>query len=74
MPYPSLPTLDELCKSLQIPEINTGRVFNHLGFVYDNNEGLHAILDEKRFIRLDSAIEMPAEHVPHIQVKADWYY
>jgi hypothetical protein len=57
-PASSLPTLDDLRKGLQIPEVNTGKVFNFRGIVSDNNEGLHAILDENGYVRLHSGVEM----------------
>ena len=73
-PKNALPNLDELRKDLQISEVNTGRVLNFRGIVSDNNEGLHAILDENGFVRLRSGVEMAMcmyrgqvkEHVPSV--------
>jgi len=56
----SLPTLDELKEALRIPEVNTGRVFDYMGFVSDDREGLHAIRDQNGYIRLQSGVEMPS--------------
>lgn len=56
-----LPNLDELRHRLAIPDINTGRqihLFGHrAGPVTDDIEGLHALLDEHRRIRLMSGVE-----------------
>lgn len=54
----NLPTLDELRFRLDIPPINTGKVLNYRGIVFDNNEGLRAIANEKGEIQISSGIEM----------------
>jgi len=68
----SLPNLDELKEALQIPEVNTGLIFNYRGIVSDDYEGLHAIGDHNGYIRLQSGVEMqsfmyrgqPEEYMP----------
>ena len=55
----SLPTLDKLKETLQIPAVNTGRMLNYGGIVSDDNEGIHAIVDQHGYMRLQSGVEMP---------------
>lgn len=57
-PLNHFPTIDELRVRLNIPPVNTGQVLNYRGFVFDNNEGLHAILNEQGKVQLNSGVEM----------------
>lgn len=57
---------------MQIPEVNKGQVFNYGGIVADDNEGLHAIVNQHGYVQFHSGVEMafymyrgqPEEHVP----------
>ena len=68
----SLSTLETLKEALQIPEVNTGQILNYRGIVSDDNEGLHAIVDQHGYVRLSSGVEMamcmyrgqPDEYLP----------